>query len=157
MSEESENQPFSESHLNSPEYRERLMRKLNTLIAWLEVATAEVRRSLAGPAADVEKLRRIRKNLRDTLDVCLRARTALEQHGKLTPAQAQDLARINPQLAKSVPLNQAARQLPPKRQRGASVEMTSKAELKRFKQLGRIQPEMIWTCDLDTLARQLQF
>ena len=32
-------EPFKESNLESPEYRERLMRKLNTLIAVLEVAS----------------------------------------------------------------------------------------------------------------------
>ena len=73
-------EPFRESHLDSPEYRERLMRKLNCLIAVLEVATAKVDRSIEGPGADVERLGRIRTNLRGTLDVCLRARAALEVH-----------------------------------------------------------------------------
>jgi len=36
MSSQPEEQPFSESHLESPEYRKRLLRKLNTLIAVLD-------------------------------------------------------------------------------------------------------------------------
>lgn len=80
MSDKSSQEPFEEGHLNSEEYRERLTRKLNCLIALLEVAMARVRRSLAGPAPDVERLTKIRTNLQSTLEVCLRARTALERH-----------------------------------------------------------------------------
>ena len=54
-----EEKPFSESHLDSPEYRRRLMRKLNTLIAVLEVACAKVRQSLSGPDPDIDRLNRI--------------------------------------------------------------------------------------------------
>ena len=93
MNEESQGKPFHESNLDSAEYRERLMRKLNTLIAVLEVANAKVRRSLAGPAPDVERLTRIQKNLADTLSVCLRARSALEKRGNLPQGLSQDLAR----------------------------------------------------------------
>ena len=53
-------EPFKESNLESPEYRERLMRKLNTLIAVLEVANAKVDRSINAPAADLDRLAKIR-------------------------------------------------------------------------------------------------
>ena len=53
MSEPSDDESFTEGHLSSPEYRERLTRKLNCLIALLEVAMARVRRSLRQPEPDV--------------------------------------------------------------------------------------------------------
>ncbi|MFT7485047.1 MAG: hypothetical protein ACI9F9_000893, partial [Candidatus Paceibacteria bacterium] len=59
-----ENEPFNESNLNSAEYRDRLTRKLNCLIALLEVAMARVRRSLSGPDPDVERLSKISRPLR---------------------------------------------------------------------------------------------
>src|SRR5262245_2770557 len=74
-----EEHPYSDAHLDSPEYRKRLLRKLNTLIAVLEVACAKVRRSLAGADPDVERLTRIQNNLKETLQVCLRAKRALER------------------------------------------------------------------------------
>src|SRR5262245_14467636 len=79
MSSQPEEQPYSDSHLESPGYRRRLLRKLNTLIAVLEVACAKVRRSLEGPNPDVERLTRIQSNLKETLQVCLRAKRALDQ------------------------------------------------------------------------------
>ena len=83
MTDQPNNEPFNESHLDSVEYRDRLTRKLNCLIALLEVAMARVRRSLAGPEPDIDRLTKIRSNLQSTLDVCLRARTALERHEPL--------------------------------------------------------------------------
>ena len=79
MTSQPDERPFSESNLESPEYRARLQRKLNCLIAVLEVACAKVRRSLTGPDADTERLTRIQKNLQDTLNVCQRAKRALER------------------------------------------------------------------------------
>ena len=79
MNEQPQDDQFQESSLDSAEYRERLMRKLNCLIAVLEVATAKVRKNIQEPAADVDRLSRIQSNLQNTLDVCLRARTALER------------------------------------------------------------------------------
>ena len=67
MSDESK-EPFQESNLDSAEYRERLMRKLNCLIAVLEVAHAKVKKSLSGPKPDVTRLRKIQTNLTSTLD-----------------------------------------------------------------------------------------
>jgi hypothetical protein len=154
-SDDPERKPFSESHLDSPEYRERLLRKLNTLIAVLEVATAKVRRSLQGPAPDVAKLTRIQKNLQDTLKVCLRARNALQQRGKLTAGLTKDLSKVNPDLAQSARLLHGIKTPEAGPKRGMEVEMSSKNELERFQKLGKIDDDEIQECDLDDLARRL--
>ena len=141
-----EEKPFSESHLDSPEYRKRLMRKLNTLIAVLEVACAKVRQSLAGPEPDVERLNRIHGNLQETLKVCKRAKTALERCEKLPedlPANLTQLTLRNNQPPKVVEL------------RGSQVEMTSDEEAEKFDQLGPIDSKEIRATDLDELARLL--
>ena len=61
---------------------DRLMRKLNALIAVLEVANAKVSRSLDGPEPDMERLLKIRTNLSSTLEVCKRARRAQQVVGE---------------------------------------------------------------------------
>jgi hypothetical protein len=137
---------FSESNLESAEYRDRLRRKLDCLIAVLEVATAKVRQSLAGPSPDVPRLMRIQKNLQETLDVCLRARTALQKRGRLDPRLTEDLAAaVNPEivLASSDPA------------RPGGPELTD-SERKRFARLPRIDAAMIGKCDFDELAKRLQ-
>lgn len=157
MPDQPQGQPFHESNLDSPEYRERLMRKLNMLIALLEVAGAKVRRSLAGPAPDVQRLMRIKKNLQDTLDVCLRAKGALEKRGKLPKGISRELSKVvNPDLIDATRLaaSPGSRPRDPRR-RGRMVEMSSAQEAKRFRDLGRIDPTMIWSCDIDELSRQL--
>lgn len=156
MSHESDGQPFSESYLNSPDYRERLMRKLNTLIAVLEVATAKVRRGMDAPGADLNKLGRISKNLQDTLDVCARARTALERRGLLSPGLADDLSKVSPELAQSARVLHEAGALAAPANHLRPGEWSSAAEAKRLAGLPRIQPEEVWTCDIDLLARLLQ-
>lgn len=153
MSEHPDGLPFSESNLESAEYRERLMRKLNCLIAVLEVAGAKVRRSLAGPSPDVERLTRIKKNLSDTLEICTRARTALEKRGSLPEELSKDLRRaVNPEIISSAPYREALRPADP---RGAGVELTSE-EREKFRQMGRIDRSEVAGCDLDDLARRLQ-
>lgn len=154
MQDQPDGAPFSESNLDSPEYRERLMRKLNCLIAVLEVAKAKVRRALAGPAPDVERLTRIKKNLKDTLDVCVRARTALERKGQLPQGLSVDLAKaVDPDAIGADVLRAAKRS---ESLRGAQVEMGSKAELQRFRDLGKIQDDELEEVDLDDLTRRLQ-
>lgn len=159
MTPDADGQPFSESYLNSPEYRERLMRKLNTLIAVLEVATAKVRRSMEGPGADLTKLQRIRKNLQDTLDVCHRARTALERRGTISGPLADDLSKVSPDLAQSArALHEAGALRAPEKQ-GEHPRMrdwTSSAEAARLARKPVIQATDVAGCDLDLLARQLQ-
>ena len=147
MSPEFEDKPYSDSHLDSPEYRQRLLKKLNTLIAVLEVACAKVRRSLAGPDADVERLNRIQKNLGDTLKVCLRARRALQR----SEALPKDL----PTSLKDA-ISPSALGLPAGREPAhANVEMTSAREIEKFQKLGPIDLKEVRTVDLDELCRRL--
>lgn len=153
MTDQPTGRPFSESDLDSPEYRERLLRKLNYLITVLELALGKVRKSLAGPDPEVERLLRIRKNLQDTLDVCMRARTALERREQLPsdlPDHLRDSARRGGG-AGSEASSEATRPA-----RGVAVEMSSAAERERFAALGRIDAEMVSAVDLDDLARRLQ-
>jgi hypothetical protein len=138
-------QPSSENNLDSAEYRERLRRKLNCLIAVLEVATAKVKQSLAGPAPDVERLTRIQKNLQDTMDVCMRARNALDKRGSLPSGLSADLAKaVNPDLILHAPSEARARR-----------EFSSH-ETQKFARLPKIDSGMIKMCDLDELSRMLQ-
>lgn len=143
-------EPFHESHLDDPEYRERLMRKLNCLIAVLEVANAKVKRSLAGPAPDVDRLRRIRTNLTSTLEVCRRAKRALERREPLPDGLPENLAQVV-RHAGAGPVSPRRRALPA----GADVEMTSPEEQRRFEDMGRIRRAEISSCDFDELARRL--
>jgi hypothetical protein len=149
-------EPFSEAHLDSSEYRERLMRKLNCLIAVLEVASAKVKKSLAGPEADTERLTRIRSNLQSTLEVCLRARTALEKREALPADLPQNLGlviRDSHELSKPDPEpSPRAGSLAP----GARVEMQSSTELEKFLRLGPLDKRAIAGVDLEDLARRLQ-
>ncbi|MEW6073435.1 MAG: hypothetical protein AB1726_12705 [Planctomycetota bacterium] len=145
MSSEPEEKPFSESHLDSPEYRMRLKRKLNTLIAVLEVACAKVRRSLNHPEADTERLQRIHKNLKDTLQVCLRAKRALDRCEALPQGLPSSLTR-----------DLAPAPQPEGEARGSrSIEMSSPEEEERFRRLGPLDPAEIRTVDLDDLCRRL--
>jgi hypothetical protein len=133
MSQTPQDEPFSESHLESPEYRERLMRKLNCLIAVLEVATAKVKQSMATPQADLERLGRIRTNLQSTLDVCLRARTALERRDGLPRELSTELAAAVQDEAAF--LGEKPRRLQPRAH--APLETSSESERAKFEALVR--------------------
>jgi hypothetical protein len=144
-------EPFSEAHLDSPEYRERLMRKLNCLIAVLEVATAKVKKSLDLPSADTERLIRIRGNLQSTLDVCLRARAALEKRESLPKELPANLAEVVDAEPERTP-----RAIEAKRARGVHTDFTSRDERRKFRQLSPIDRRMLAACDLEELTRLLQ-
>lgn len=143
--------PFSESNLDSPEYRERLLRKLNCLIAVLEVATAKVQKTLAGPDPDVERLTRIRGNLQNTLAVCQRAKKALERREELPKELHANLAQIAAEATARAD-ETSLRPLP----RGSQIEMSSEGERKKFERLPKIERSMIDACDLEDLMRKLQ-
>lgn len=145
MSDSFEPQSTPEHELETPAQRERLLKKLNCLIAVLEVACAKVRRSLGGPEADVERLTRIHKNLRDTLEVCLRARRAIERREALPG----DLPRALSEAGAA-----GARSASPKR--ATHPEFTSEREAARFQRLGPIRAEEISRVDLDSLGSLLQ-
>lgn len=148
MSSQPEEQPYSDSHLDSPEYRKRLLRKLNTLIAVLEVACAKVRRSLAGPDPDIERLTRIQNNLKETLQVCLRAKRALERCEEMrtdpAPAQLENPVPQLPAPAADQPLEEAR-----------AGELSSVDEKRKFLRLGPIDLREVRACDLDELCQRL--
>jgi len=140
-------QPYSDSHLESPEYRKRLLKKLNTLIAVLEVACAKVRRSLTEPEADIERLTRIQNNLRETLQVCQRAKHALERC-----EQVDEAAASAPESRDLIP-----RPGQPEAQRvpGNARKLRSAGEQRRFEKLGPLDLRQVRACDLDDLCRRL--
>lgn len=143
-------EPFSEAHLASPEYRERLMRKLNCLIAVLEVATAKVRKNMAGHPHESERLARIFANLQSTLEVCIRARLALQRRQAASPL---------PPAPPPVPqLPAAASAHPPAADpagRRSGSDLSTRAEKRKFAQLPPIDRAAISGCDLDELAKRL--
>jgi hypothetical protein len=145
-----EEQPYSDAHLDSPEYRKRLLRKLNTLIAVLEVACAKVRRSLAGSDPDVERLTRIQNNLKETLQVCLRAKNALERCERNGIERAEAAA---PPPQEVVPQLPAARE--PEPIDAMWDELVSKQEQRKFQRLGPIDLREVRACDLDALCQKL--
>lgn len=154
-----DDQPFSQERLQSPQYRQKLMRKLNTLIAVLEVASAKVRRSLAGPDPDIARLTRIKKNLQDTLGVCLRAKRALEKHKTLPKELSESLAEV---VSEPIPNTGSfevetgslptRRPMPP----GSRYEMLSWDEHLRFRKMGPIDSGDIGKVDFDALESQFQ-
>jgi hypothetical protein len=153
MSHDSEDKPYSDSHLDSPEYRKRLLRKLNTLIAVLEVACSKVRRSLSGPDPDLERLHRIHKNLSDTLQVCQRARQALERSEKMPEDLPANLAPWSTASKAVVPQPTPAKRASPST--GAGSELSSEEERSKFQTLGPIDPREVRSCDIDGLCRRL--
>jgi hypothetical protein len=152
MNPEPHDESFQETNLNSPEYRERLMRKLNCLIAVLEVATAKVRKSLADPSADVERLSRIRTNLQSTLDVCMRARTALERREALPKELPENLSQVIEETKVVELRGQGQRKSRGPRAQGELRE----SERRKFESMGTIKKSEIVKADLDELTRKLQ-
>ena len=138
-------EPYSDSHLDSPEYRKRLLRKLNTLIAVLEVACAKVRRSLEGPDPDIERLTRIQNNLKETLQVCLRAKRALERSDSKPAEPAEVEGEAPPQL----PAQASPAAL------GRAEELSSPDEQRKFQRLGPIDLREVRACDLELLCQRL--
>jgi len=136
--------------IDSPEYREKVMRKLNCLIAVLDVACTKVKRSLAGPNPDTERLTRIQTNLTNTLRVCRKAKLALERREALPD----DLPASLHSVVGDMGLQQKpkARRMPT----GAYIEMSSNSEVEKFKTLGPIAADELESLDFDDLAAKLQ-
>jgi|SRR5688572_25237354 len=149
MSSQPEEQPYSDSHLDSPEYRRRLLRKLNTLIAVLEVACAKVRRSLAGPEPDIARLTRIQSNLKETLQVCLRAKLALERCEQPRTQPGEPVSEA------VVPVRLPAKPAQPDAAAGSAGELGSRDEQRKFQRLGPIDLREVRACDLDVLCQKL--
>ena len=150
MEDQSKQDPFSDNNLDSPEYRERLTRKLNCLVALLEVAISRVHQTLSGPDPDVERLERVKVNLQSTLGVCLRARLALEEKRALPEDLPQVLGRITFD-AHHEGEEVSQEPLPP----GAFVEFSSANEHEKFKKLGPISNREVHETDFDDLQRRL--
>jgi DNA repair ATPase RecN len=146
MSYDPEEKPDSQSNLDSPEYRKRLMRKLNTLIAVLEVACAKIRRTLENPEADRERLNRIKSNLSETLSVCRRAKRALERREALPEGLPASITGATVEASKLGRQEQSVAE---------RVELDSDAEREKFSKLGPIDANEVRACDLDDLCRQL--
>lgn len=149
------------------EYRENLLRKLNCLIAVVEVALAKVRVNLQANGADLDRLTRIRLNLENTLNVCRRAKLALERKEPMPAGLTPDLKNLT--LPKNPVQTQAgkpqAKQTPPKPQpRDASgrarmtyrdyVEFLSVDEYHKFKTLPAIKLEELKDVNVDELAKK---
>jgi len=166
MSQEPQDEPFQETNLDSPEYRERLMRKLNCLIAVLEVATAKVKKNMAGSPPDAERLSRICANLQSTLEVCQRARVALERRQSLSKTGTEGAAQAPstlpvptqapaPPTAASRPMRR--KEIPARHRRAQSgrSDFASEAERRKLASLPPIDRRTISRCDLEELARRL--
>lgn len=153
MSDETK-EPFQESNLDSAEYRERLMRKLNCLIAVLEVAHAKVKKSLSGPKPDVTRLRKIQTNLTSTLEVCRRARRALEQREALPEGLPENLSEMVREATAKAP--KTNRRRPKALPLGSRFEMKNSEEHARFTMMGQISKAEIQACDFESLGRRLQ-
>jgi hypothetical protein len=149
------------------------MRKLNCLIAVLEVATAKVKKSMDGSPPDAERLARICANLQSTLEVCQRARAALEKRQATEPGGAS--------VAKEQALTVRPAPPPPSRRprtgskskderprshekpaakwgkgiRQPSSDLATDGERRKFAKLPPIDRRSIASCDLDELSRRL--
>ncbi len=138
--------------IDSPEYREKVMRKLNCLIAVLDVACTKVRRSLAGPNPDIERLTRIQANLTKTLKVCRKAKLALERREALPEDLPASLSNVVGDMGISKTKPATSRRIPT----GAYIEMSSNSEVEKFRNLGPIDDTEICDIDFDDLAAKLQ-
>ena len=152
MNQEPHDDSFQETNLNSPEYRERLMRKLNCLIAVLEVATAKVKKSLCEPEADIERLSRIRTNLQSTLEVCVRARAALERREALPKELPENLSQV----IEETKVIEARTPVRFRKPAGSARSEVQQQERKRFASMGSIKKAELVKVDLDELTRKLQ-
>jgi hypothetical protein len=140
------------------------MRKLNCLIAVLEVATAKVKKSLTSSPPDAPRLTRICANLESTLEVCQRARAALARREGSAPVSVKE-PRVLPKALPPAPPNDVAPQPTPearrksdrraKRSRGRMSDITTAAERKKFAELPPIDKHAVRRCNLDELARKL--
>lgn len=155
MSSYSENSPQGDNNspeIDSPEYREKVMRKLNCLIAVLDVACTKVRRSLAGPNPDIERLTRIQANLSNTLKVCRKAKLALERREALPDDLPASLTNVVGDMGIKRAETGTKRRMPT----GAYIEMSSNSEVAKFRDLGPIDQAELSSVDFDDLASKLQ-
>ena len=140
--------------IDSPEYREKVMRRLNCLIAVLDVACTKVRRYLAGDSPDIERLTRIQDNLTRTLKVCRKAKLALERGKALPEDLPASLKNVSGDMRNKQKAQSAKGETP--LPTGALIEMTSNLEAEKFKNLGPIDQQEVSSVDFELLTAQLQ-
>jgi hypothetical protein len=125
----------------------------------LEVATAKVRKNMAGSPPDSERLARICANLESTLEVCQRARTALERRNGSSPqpvrSKAADQVVVPRPPARAPRSPSKPKPAAKKSRRRLLTDISTEAERKKFEQLPPIDRRSIRSCDLDDLARKL--
>src|SRR5690606_34054868 len=125
---------------SSAEYRQKLLTKLNCLIAVLEVAIAKIQRSMDLPGANEELLGKIRANLENTLAICTRAKHTLEK--------ALAAADGNAQSAKLPDVDSGRRRMTYR----DYVELSSISEYRKFKAMAPITRSEIQATDIDELV-----
>ncbi len=130
--------------MHSLEYKRRLLQKIDCLIGVLETAIGKIDRSLQESPENRERLERIRTNLKNTLEICRRAKATLEE-------------RIRKDEARSAPEKKPARPKGAAMSFRTYVELSSIEEFKKFKKMKAITPEEIRSADLEELARKLFF
>lgn len=119
-----------ERPMTPDEYKARLIKKLNALIAILEVAIRKVERSIDLPTAkNSERLMQTCVNLRNTLAICQRAKNNLE--------------KSRPRVAGP----SGAREY---------IEMSNLDEYRKFQNLPPITKEDIKMVDMFELTRKFQ-
>ncbi|MCB9882620.1 MAG: hypothetical protein H6834_12590 [Planctomycetes bacterium] len=142
------------------EQRERLLRKLNCLIAVLQVAVGKVRRNLESPDADSDRLLRIRGNLENTLNICRKAKASLERRHELPDGLPLDLEKLDPRdverQARQLPVRRPATPPPNKMNYRSYIEFSSIDEYRRFRKLPPIDREQVEDIDIEELCRRLQ-
>ena len=125
------------------------MRKLNCLVAVLELALVKVRRNGAGAGMEPDRLQAMADNIDSTLAICLRARRSLE----LGRPVDEDLAEV---MQAATFLDEEDGQRPGERMSYRDyVELSSLAEYAKFRDLPPLQSEDVATCNLELLAHRL--
>ena len=145
----SDNLEPKNNNITAAEYRTRLLNKLNTLIAVLEVAISKISRTADLSPDRAERLLKIRTNLENTLAICRRARTTLE--GRSADGQMPTTQAVLP-----APTPRAARHDAEKMTYRDYVEFQSVEEYRKFKTLPPITGNDIKTADIENLIGRLQ-
>ena len=81
---------------NENEYRDRLNKKLDALVAVLEVAITKLEQAMLSDACDIERLTTIHDNLTKTLEICWHAKKSLNN---ITPSLKDTPKMIDSELA----------------------------------------------------------
>lgn len=134
---------------SSQDNRQTLMRKLNCLVAVLELALVKVRRNGEGSGMDADRLQAMADNIDNTLAICLRARRSLE----LGRPVDEDLAHV---MEAATFLGEEDGDRSGERMSYRDyVELSSLAEYAKFRDLPPLQAEDVAMCNLELLAHRL--